>query len=251
MALSNSCEPIPDQIDIALGVDGFSVFKSCRTQSWPVLCSIENFKTEFSIFPLAITVGDCKPKNNDFLLETIADLNDVMTNGYFHNGHHHDVQVKFCVCDVPGRCLVKNIKYFNGFFGRDKCRQRVTTAITGRTICFKEVSDWEPRTDDNYRNRIDPDHHRGRSPFEDLLNCDMVSFFPCEYMYSVCLGVTKRLMQIWFRNKLSNVKKLKLNEGLITEVSKRLVAGLRDKITADFACQASQSLRLIGALESY
>lgn len=43
---------------------------------------------------------------------------------------------------------------------------------------------------------IDEDHHIGTSPFEET-GLGMVSQFPLDYMHLICLGVVKKILQIF------------------------------------------------------
>jgi len=47
------------------------------------------------------------------------------------------------------------------------------------------------RTDKNFVNRQNEEHHIGRSIFE-RANLEMISQFPLDYMHLVCLGVVKK-----------------------------------------------------------
>ena len=51
-------------------------------------------------------------------------------------------------------------------------------------------------TDDKFINRQYPEHHVGISPLQQL-KCGMVSGFPLDYMHLVCLGVIRRLLNLW------------------------------------------------------
>lgn len=49
---------------------------------------------------------------------------------------------------------------------------------------------------------MDEDHHIGISPLL-LLNIDLVSNFPIDYMHAVCLGVMRKLLHSWIGGPLS------------------------------------------------
>ncbi|KAH9361997.1 hypothetical protein HPB48_014936 [Haemaphysalis longicornis] len=54
------------------------------------------------------------------------------------------------------------------------------------------------RTDESVRLQTDYDHHLGVSPMT-TLPIDIVSTAPLDYMHLLCLGVTKKLLDLWFR----------------------------------------------------
>ena len=64
-------------------------------------------------------------------------------------------------------------------------------------VCLNENAPL--RTNENFRNRIQSDHHRGCSPFEKL-SVDMVQQFPLDYMNLVCLSVTKLIITLWLKH---------------------------------------------------
>lgn len=75
------------------------------------------------------------------------------------------------------------------------------------------------RTNENFRDRTNEEHHTGTSPFESL-PIDMVTQFPLDYMHLVCLGVMKALLTTWLDRRkiptLSAETVHKLSDALIT-----------------------------------
>nr|XP_020471113.1 uncharacterized protein LOC109968894 [Monopterus albus] len=52
------------------------------------------------------------------------------------------------------------------------------------------------RTDESFRLQVDEEHHRDISPLIET-GIGMVSMFPHDYMHLVCLGVTRKLLELW------------------------------------------------------
>lgn len=52
------------------------------------------------------------------------------------------------------------------------------------------------RTDEHFKSCSDENHHQGHSPFSEL-NIGMVSCFPHDCMHLVCLGVVRKLLDLW------------------------------------------------------
>lgn len=75
------------------------------------------------------------------------------------------------------------------------------------------------RTDENFYNRVQEDHHIGASPFESI-QLPMVSRFPLDYMHLVCLGVMKKMLLLW----LNGYQTSRLNGRKIAELSDMLIA---------------------------
>lgn len=74
------------------------------------------------------------------------------------------------------------------------------------------------RTDNNFINRENEEHHLGTSIFE-RANVGMVSQFPLDYMHLVCLGVVKKMLQIFVHG---NIKVIKFSAAVISQISQTL-----------------------------
>ncbi|XP_049425227.1 uncharacterized protein LOC125884374 isoform X1 [Epinephelus fuscoguttatus] len=86
------------------------------------------------------------------------------------------------------------------------------------------------RTDESFAEKHDEEHHLdGPNTFHDL-SIVMVSQFPGDYMHSVCLGVVRKLLNIWLRGPL----KFRLPASIVNQMSDCLT-GLRDHIPVEFA----------------
>lgn len=86
----------------------------------------------------------------------------------------------------------------------------------GRVI-YKSVSA-SRRTNLQFRLQSDEDHHVGESPLV-TLPIDLVALFPIEYMHAVCLGVMRKLLNVWVSGDLN----VRLNSRLVKQISERLI----------------------------
>lgn len=66
--------------------------------------------------------------------------------------------IKAFVCDAPAKSLITSCKGHTGFFACTKCMQR-GKYIKAR-VCYPEIN-YVERTDENFRNRVQPEHHIG------------------------------------------------------------------------------------------
>lgn len=81
--------------------------------------------------------------------------------------------------------------------------------------------DMEKRTNDNFRNRMQPNHHKERSLMEQL-PIDMIKSFPtCDPLHLLDLGIMKRLLLVWthgdkqYNGKWLKAQTEKFNKDLI------------------------------------
>ena len=98
------------------------------------------------------------------------------------------------------------------------------------------MTDYLHRTDESFAQQIDDAHHNGPNPFSPL-DFGMVSQFPLDYMHLVCLGVVRRLLNLWLRGPL----KSRLSAKVVDSISSQLVK-MRPKIPVEFA-RKPRSLR--------
>jgi len=87
------------------------------------------------------------------------------------------------------------------------------------------------RTDESFKHSIEEDHHLGQSPLVKT-NIGMVSCFPHDYMHLVCLGVVRRLLDLW----MSSIGPLqcRLSGRQVKAISERL-SNLKAFIPVEFA----------------
>lgn len=86
--------------------------------------------------------------------------------------------------------------YFNAYHGCLKCTVIGEYDKDCRNISFQRT-DMAKRTDYSFRNRIDPDHHKFKSPLEEL-PIDMVADFPiADPLHILELGIMKRCILAW------------------------------------------------------
>lgn len=57
------------------------------------------------------------------------------------------------------------------------------------------------RTDQEFRDKIDEQHNKGKSEFEQIEELDKIRQFPMDYLHCVLLGVMRIFLEIWFLDK--------------------------------------------------
>lgn len=205
-------------IPFHLGLDGLVVtglHSSKKKCAWPILGKI--LRKHAKPFVAACYVGNSKPDlADDFLNEFIDEYIELSSNGFLHNGRRYKCKIRCVICDAPARCFVKCIKQYNGKFGCDKCTEE------GYHEGYRRLFDKHTmpvRTNESFRNREQPGHHKTDSPFERIHNLDMTDAFALEPMHLAHMGSTKILISHLIRlsnDKIINIDINKLNETLIS-----------------------------------
>lgn len=216
-------------LEISLNIDGLPLFRSTKNSVWPILVAIVSMDPKV-VFPIAYAYGGTKPRDLDFLDDTINELQLVLAEGLEINENQHlEVKLRCIVCDAPARCMVKGVKLVSGYYGCDKCEQKGNWA---KKVIYDQTSELILRTDQRFRDRCNAQHHLLDTPFTRLASLDMVKSFPIDYMHLVLLGVMKRFLLIWIRGP----KTQRLGQRHIMEMDKRIDC-LKNQIPECFARQ--------------
>ncbi|XP_049332101.1 uncharacterized protein LOC125799437 isoform X1 [Astyanax mexicanus] len=184
-------------LKLQFNIDGLPLFRSSRTQLWPILC-LADCDYSKSPFLVGLYCGVTKPASVfDYLADFVKDLTNVLEHGIDYNGKQLEVSVSAVVCDAPARAFVKNIKSHNGYSGCDKCMQ---VGKWHNKMTYPETNA-RPRTDSNFCAMADEEHHlEGKlGPLTGIVK--MVSQFPLDYMHLCCLGVMRKLLLFWLKGK--------------------------------------------------
>lgn len=168
-----------------------------------------------------------KPNNaNDFLYDFVNDFLFILKNGLTVFDKKFNVSINAIVCDTPAKTFITYTKGHTGYFSCSKCTQE-GDFIHNRVV-FPETNN-TLRTNDTFKNRSQIEHHTGNSILEEL-SIGMVSQVPLDYMHLVCLGVVKRILQLWVRGN----KNIRLPTESVNSVSSHLIA-MKSYIPSEFA----------------
>ena len=118
------------------------------------------------------------------------------------------------MCDTPARAFVKCIKSHNSYYCFERCTQH---GEFSHKIILPDIFA-SHRTDSSFFQRSDPPHHVGISPLTEL-SFGMITGFPLDYMHLVCLGVVRRLINLWLHRSFT----CKLSQTIVSEISDKLV----------------------------
>uniref|UniRef100_A0A1B0GNF9 Transposase domain-containing protein n=1 Tax=Phlebotomus papatasi TaxID=29031 RepID=A0A1B0GNF9_PHLPP len=200
--------PHVHKISLQFHIDGLPISHSSKASFWPIQFRV----MELPDFPpqiAAIFYGDSKPSSLDnYLSSTVTEIGNLIQNGIDVAERKVHVAVHCIICDSPARATVKGVVNFNHSVGCTKCTVVGEYYYKGHHMSYHNLNATK-RTDQSFRQRLDADHHKERSPFEKL-PIDMISQFPiADSLHLFDLGIMKRMLKGWsygsynFRTKWS------------------------------------------------
>lgn len=219
---------LPDKhvFKLQLNFDGLPIFKSTSVQFWPILGLLQGY-TKKPIL-IGLFCGTSKPNSlTEYLNDLVQELK-VLKDGFLFKQKIFFLNVVSVVCDTPARAFIRGVKSHNAYHGCDKCHQ--TGVRKSNRMTFPEVNA-RCRSDDSFRQVTDEQHHVQQSPFIEV-GIDMITCFPYDYMHLVCLGVMRRLLDLWIGT--TGPLHCRISCSQASMVSDRLLA-LRNYIPSEFA----------------
>lgn len=184
-------------ITLLFNIDGIPIFKSSAMQFWPILGMVTVPNYRLSPFVIAIFCGKSKPVSvNTFCKEFVNELNNLILSGLSYNGTLYTVKFDGLVCDAPARAFLKSIKGHTGFHGCERCTEK--GQYLSHRVAFVSL-DEKRRTHESFINKEDLNHHTGTSILEEIININMIYDFPLDYMHMACLGVMRRMLNLWIK----------------------------------------------------
>lgn len=188
-------------IKVVVGVDGLPLAKSSGSQFWPILVYIQPYIQH--VFLVGLYHGHEKPCNsNDHLKDFIEEARDLVINGIEINNSIKKVLIHMFCTDAPAKSFILNTKGHTGFYSCTRCTQDGKYINNRMSFPFKE-SGYKKRTHDDYVNMTQELHHV--STLSDLIHVpgiDIVNSFSVDYMHLVCLGVVRKLINLWIHGPL-------------------------------------------------
>lgn len=195
---------INNVIEININIDGLPLSKSSQSQLWPILGQIYNIEFITEPFLIGAYHGYKKPTDaSNLLLEFCNEYRILQKRGFFFKDKNYYVKIRAVICDAPAKSFVTGTKGHNAYFGCGKCC--CEGDYYNHKIVFLDENA-RLRTDNDFRNRKNEEHHVSVSPFEDL-SIDMIHTFPLDYMHLICLGVMKKMLHLWIKgNHISRLR---------------------------------------------
>ena len=176
---------------IDTNMDGVPIWKSRQLTFWPILGKVTNANTASKPFVIGIYCGEGKPEDpNEFMQEFIDEYKKLCINGLKIKDNIFKVRMRGCIMDCPARAMTKNTKGHAGYSACEKCT--IYGSRPDNKVVFDKLETCLPRTDEDFAQMSDPEHHNGRSSFHDIVDYfRAVSGVPYEPMHLIYLGVFK------------------------------------------------------------
>lgn len=149
------------------------------------------------------------------------------SDGLILNGVMHEVYIRCFICDAPARQYLKRIVGHNSYHACERCTQ--SGKYVFNRMCYS-TENHTSRSDEDFVNQSDPEHHIGISPLL-ILPLRMITQFVLDPFYLVLEGVTKRFMKFVLKGTKSGMR---LTATEIAEIAERM-KNLRVHIPSEFA----------------
>ncbi|CAI6370637.1 unnamed protein product [Macrosiphum euphorbiae] len=186
-----------DIIKIALGIDGLPITKSSSSQFWPILAYIMPHKNY--VFPVGIYHGHEKPQDsNIYLRDLVSEILELTMNGIIVNSFKKDISIEVICCDSPAKAYLMRAKGHSGFSSCSRCTHE--GAYMHNRVCFPySDTDCTERTHEDYILMKNEEYHTSTtiSCLTLIPNINIVKIFSMDYMHLICLGVMKKLINLW------------------------------------------------------
>lgn len=180
---------IPKTLAVQFNIDGIPLFKSSRTQFWPILATVYCDQSRIP-FLVGLFSGNSKPSSVwEYLREFIAELKVVLHCKEWNSFQSCRLLIYlWCSCT----CTIPDAPPHNGYYGCGKCSQ---PGVWANKRTYPETGYLD------YEMMINEEHNLNNSlsPLSGLVK--MVTQFPVDYMHTCCLGVTRRLIQMWMKGR--------------------------------------------------
>lgn len=164
---------------------------------------------------------DKNPKSsNDFLSDFINEIRDMTINGIFYDGKTYGFKIKGFSVDCPAKSFMLCVKGHGVYSSCTKCMTE--GEYVENRICFPD-SIARLRTDEQFANQEDEEYHISETSLLEIPNLGLVTCVPFDYQHLICLGVTKKLLNLWLTDSLQVRLSFKKHEAISTDIKKYIL----------------------------
>ena len=216
MFLSNS-----NNITLTMFTDGIPLFKSSGTSLWPVYLIINDLPRQKrfqrkNMVLWGVWQGSGKPHMTTFLKPLIEDLQKLYSTGIEIeidcNTFTCKAMLVVATMDLQARSAVLNMTQHNGEYSCVYCMDQGQVVKSGKGHCrvfpYKDNHSTLRTSDEIKRDGKQAQQSRkkvngffGESVFNYLPNFSLNNNIVIDYMHGILLGITKKLLTLWFDRK--------------------------------------------------
>lgn len=208
-----------------MNTDGAKVFQSSTKALWPIQL-IQNYlhpRIRFlstNIIVVGLWFGDGKPDVSTFFFPLIKELRKMHALGGFKiETLSSEIMflpfITHCTCDLPAKASCQGLKRYNAQYGCGYCKHpgvplknEAKTATTYRYVHQKVTDELRTHTDSllalqklKKSTYSCVDGFTEVSPLIAAPQFDIIHGFPIDYMHCVLIGVTPKLVSLWYDTK--------------------------------------------------
>ena len=207
----------PNALSVSFNCDGVPIFKSSNYSMWPlqgILNELPPKERKENVLLMGLWFGAIKPIVSTFL-QPFTDEMKVLGSTGMHwvksSGEFVVSTVHSCICsaDSVARCILQNIKQFNGLCGCSWCCNPGEVVPRGRGNCrvypFNDEGEQLRTHSSMLKNAREAFHLndavlgvKGPTKLVQLPEFDLVSGFVVDNLHCIDLGVTRQLSHLWF-----------------------------------------------------
>ncbi|XP_037040257.1 uncharacterized protein LOC119077180 [Bradysia coprophila] len=213
-------------IAIDYNTDGVQMTDSTDNVFWPIWCRLGSPRIGKPFLTGNYYSSTGQPKSFDaFMLDFVNEFKALTDEG-LKIGFNKVVEIRMGIFlgDAPARCDVLGLKYPTGYYGCGRCT--VIGTYANNRVCFTDL-DAPLRTDKNFQERLQPEHHHISSLVEKRLELRCITQSPLDGMHLV-YGCAVRRLLFWYNTDTVNYK-LRLSATQIDLVNDMLNTAMLSK----------------------
>ncbi|XP_037052029.1 uncharacterized protein LOC119085688 [Bradysia coprophila] len=213
-------------IAIDYNTDGVQMTDSTDNVFWPIWCRLGSPRIGKPFLTGNYYSSTGQPKSFDaFMLDFVNEFKALIDEG-LKIGFNKVVEIRMGIFlgDAPARCDVLGLKYPTGYYGCGRCT--VIGTYANNRVCFTDL-DAPLRTDKNFQERLQPEHHHISSLVEKRLELRCITQSPLDGMHLV-YGCAVRRLLFWYNTDTVNYK-LRLSATQIDLVNDMLNTAMLSK----------------------
>lgn len=194
-------------------------------QLWPILASVQKCFHCYSLLYVftGIYCGKEKPASaNNFFEDLVEEAKILCSDGIIFNGRHFPCYIFQLICDTPAKSFALSVISHTGYRSCTKCT--VEGDYIKNRICFPRFGAPQ-RTDKDFKNKTDESYHKDGITCNllEIPNFGPVTNVPEDYMHLVCLGVTRKSLNLWLYGDLKYRLRLLIQQQISARLENELL----------------------------